>query len=483
MQTNNKKIFKNLLYTVLNQFVTLFLPFIMIPYLARTLGANSLGINSYAYALASFFSVIAIYGIQAFGSREIAYANENHEIKKEIFSNLLLVKLAFTFVSLLLYVFYILNFETKNTIYLLVYSLFIVNTFVDVTWFYIGEEKFKTVALRNMAMKLLPAVAIFFLVKDSDDLIKYIFINLTISFIANVYLLYDLRKYFDVNYIKSNILKRYLKIAFPFFFSNIIIQIFAQLDRVFLGNLSNIYEVSLYDQGQKLILIILGFLSTISIVLSPRMASYYNNNDFESLKKYLNISLQASLLISIPSMFGIILIGHDFSLIFYGSEFKGIENVVIFHSPMLIFTSLGMIFGAQLLMQIGKMQHYNIGLLVGATVSILLNFMLVPDFGAVGSTISKVITELTVAMYFTFIGRKFIDVRKILKASTIYFFSALIFFMGLNSMDFNFSLIGNIILNVVLGLIVYISFILLLRDSFAHSVFKKITKSEEINKW
>lgn len=479
MSKNNKNIIINMIYTILNQFVNLFLPFMMIPYLARTLGVESLGVNSYSYALASFFSVISIFGIQSFGSREIAYANDDYISKKIILNNLLALKFITTFFSLALYYSYVLLFENELSIFLFVYSIFIIITFIDVTWFYVGEEKFKTVALRNILIKLLPAGAIFLIIDSQDDLLKFIIINLSVSFLANLYLVYDLKGYINIRFVKFNVLKKYFKVSFPFFFSSLIIQVYAQLDRVILGKMSNIYEVSLYDQGQKLILILLGFLSTISIVMSPRMANYYSNQNQEALKKYLNISLQASLLISIPSMFGIMLIGNQFSNLFYGEEFKGIESIVILHSPMLIFTSVGMIFGAQLLMQIGKMKQYNIGLLMGAFTSVILNFLLIPKLGAVGSTITKVITESLVTFFFIFIARKFVDVKKNLISLKIYFSSSLIFFVILNRIHFQSSMLVDVIIKIISAVIIYTLLIIVFKEPFVISVIRKKFKGEK----
>jgi len=474
----NSHIIRNIFYTILNQFVTLLLPFIMIPYLARTLGVTSLGINSYAYSLASFFSIISIFGIQAYGSREIAYQKSNNNKKTEVFTNLLITKSIFTLLALVFYIVYIILFENSNVVYLYIYSIFILNTFFDVTWFYVGQEDFKTIALRNMFIKLTPAIGIFIFVKDANDLLIYILINLLISLLSNLYLFYSIKNFFDFKKINIKYLKYYIKNSYPFFLSSIVIQVYAQLDRVLLGKLTNIFQVSIYDQGQKLVIVILGFLSTISIVMSPRMANLYNEKKNLQLKRYLQISIQSSLFFSVPAMFGIILIGKEFSDVFFGEKFVNIDKIVIFHSPMLIFTSLGMIFGSQLLTQIGKMKKYNIGLFLGACSSLLLNFILIPYYGALGSTISKVITEALVCIYFIYQAKNYFDYSKISKSLLKYFVASLVFYLVLNLIDFSTNTLLDLALKIVVATIIYATITLFLKDSFANRAFITILKKK-----
>lgn len=476
MKKNKSNMIKNIMYTILNQFVTLLLPFIMIPYLARTLEVTSLGINGYAYSLASFFSIISIFGIQAYGSREIAYQKDNKVMLTDLYTNLIVIKFVFTLISLIFYFLYIANFEKENIIYLCIYSIFLVNTFFDVTWFYVGKEDFKTIALRNMIIKLTPALGIFMFVQNSKDLIVYILINLIISFLSNLYLFYSVKHFLKFNKISKMQFKHHLKNAYPFFLSSIIIQVYAQLDRVVLGKLTNVFEVSIYDQGQKLVIVILGFLSTISIVMSPRMANLYNENKNKELKKYLEVSIQSSLFISIPAMFGTVLIGNEFSKLFFGDKFIGIEKIVIFHSPMLVFTSLGMIFGAQLLMQIGKMKNYNIGLIIGATSSILLNFLLIPFYSALGSTISKVITESLVCIYFIYQAREYFNFIEVSISFSKYFISSLAFFILLNFIDFSQVILLDIIFKVTAAVIIYFGIVVILKDLFFNNLLRTILK-------
>lgn len=68
-----KSIRKNYLYNALYQILTIILPIITTPYLARTLGAEGNGIYSYIISIATYFILLGSLGISMYGNREIAY--------------------------------------------------------------------------------------------------------------------------------------------------------------------------------------------------------------------------------------------------------------------------------------------------------------------------------------------------------------------------------------------------------------------------
>ena len=71
------KLIKNYIYNILYQILVLIAPIMTTPYLARVLGANSLGVSNYVITIAGFFTTIGLLGIQNYGIREIAYVKQD----------------------------------------------------------------------------------------------------------------------------------------------------------------------------------------------------------------------------------------------------------------------------------------------------------------------------------------------------------------------------------------------------------------------
>lgn len=71
------KIIKNYLYTVSYNIVLMVLPLITIPYKAKILGPENIGIYSYVFSVFTYLVMMGNIGINYYGRREIAYIKEN----------------------------------------------------------------------------------------------------------------------------------------------------------------------------------------------------------------------------------------------------------------------------------------------------------------------------------------------------------------------------------------------------------------------
>ena len=81
---------RNFAYQSVYQITTIILPLVTSPYVARVLGAEGIGIYSYTYAVAYYFSLVALLGISNHGNRVIASVRDDALQLKKTFSNLLL---------------------------------------------------------------------------------------------------------------------------------------------------------------------------------------------------------------------------------------------------------------------------------------------------------------------------------------------------------------------------------------------------------
>ena len=74
-----RSIKKNFILNLLNQMLGIIVPLITTPYLARILGAEQLGVFSYANSICYYFTLFGMLGVSNYGSREIAKVRDNYD--------------------------------------------------------------------------------------------------------------------------------------------------------------------------------------------------------------------------------------------------------------------------------------------------------------------------------------------------------------------------------------------------------------------
>ena len=79
------KVIKNYLYNVVYQILLLLVPLITVPYIARVLGPELVGINSYTNSWMTFFMLVGQMGIALYGNREVAYHRDDPIDRSRIF--------------------------------------------------------------------------------------------------------------------------------------------------------------------------------------------------------------------------------------------------------------------------------------------------------------------------------------------------------------------------------------------------------------
>ena len=84
--------------------------------------------------------------------------------------------LASSVVVLIAYYVYVVFVCANDKHIALIQGFYVASAVVDITWFFYGIEKFKSVVLRNTLVKLCECICIFAFVKSPADLWKYTFI-------------------------------------------------------------------------------------------------------------------------------------------------------------------------------------------------------------------------------------------------------------------------------------------------------------------
>lgn len=276
----NTIILKNFSYITLFQIVNMLIPFITYPYLVKVLGKDVYGIVITAQILASYASILVIFGFQSVSARHIAIYKQDISKMSEVFCSVFITRIFFSLVAFLLYIiviFIIPEYRDHLILFLISYGL-IINELLFPQFFFQGIEKMKYITIINSLVRILAMCLIFLIVKSQDDYMYVplcMIIGYIIAGILSMYVVFYKEKIIWV-WPKLATIKYYVKDASPIFFTDVICTIKDKFNYLLVGSLVGMGEVVIYDLGSKLMGIITKPIGIVGIVIFPKIAREKN---------------------------------------------------------------------------------------------------------------------------------------------------------------------------------------------------------------
>ena len=464
---SQKSIKKNYIYNLIYQTLTLILPLITTPYLSRVLGSEPIGVYSYTFSIVSYFILFGSLGVSLYGQREIAYVNEDVKKRKKIFWEIVSCRFVTIFFAIIVY-FITLASSGDYAVYYRIWLLELVAAAFDISWFFQGMEDFKKTVIRNVIVRLASVTLIFVFVKNPEDLIKYITIYSIADLVGNLSLWRYLPKYFKG--IKIGKIKPFyhLHAIILLFIPQIANQVYNLLDKTMIGKIiTDKSEVGFYEQGQKVIRVLLTLVTSLGIVMIPRMASTFASGNKAKIIEYMKRSFKFVFFLAFPIVLGLISVSKSFVPLFFGDGYDKVVTLLIVISPTIILTGMANVIGTQYLLPIKRQKEYTITITLGLIINFFLNYILITYYDSVGASIATVISELIVVIAQLYVIRKDIKTKHILKLSIPYIFASLVMFA---ITMFEGSVLETstktLIIQIATGGIVYVLMLWLLKDEF-----------------
>lgn len=473
----------NYIYNIIYQLLIVILPLITSPYIARTLGASGIGEYSYAYSIAHYFAIFIILGLSNYGNRTIASVRDNKKELSKCFCEIYIMQFLLGIIFSVLYILYICTFNVNNILVSSLMLIYVLSYVFDINWFFQGLELFKHTVIRNFVIKILTVIGIFVFVKDINDLWKYTLIMVLSYLITQIVLWPFVKEY--VNFVKpslKNILK-HLKPNLVLFVPVIAINVYKYMDKIMLGAIINVTEVGYYENAEKIVTVALGFITAFGTVMLPRMSNMYANGNEKEAKKYLDTSFHFITIITIAIVCGLISVGKDFSIIFWGSDFEICGVLISLLALSMIFIAWPNVIRTQFLIPKHREKDYIVSVIIGAIVNFIINYILIYRLKSIGTAIGTVCAEMSVCIYQLWAIRKDFSVYSIIRKNSVFLFPGIIMICAISIMNklINFGII-RLIVNIIIGAIIYIGIVLIIEYLFNKEEFEKIKKILKINK-
>ena len=491
-----KSITKNYIYNMVYQVLILVLPLVTTPYLSRVLGAEGIGIYSYTYAIVTYFILFGSLGVAMYGQREIAYAQENVEERKRVFIEIVLFRFVTIFVSSIIYYFFFIRGEAYQ-IYYQILLLELIAAAFDISWFFQGMEEFKRTVTRNVLVRVCSVSAVFLFVKNKEDLALFTLIYSIGDLLGNLSLWLYLPKYIKGVKVKNINTFRHIWPIILLFIPQIANQIYKILDTTMIGNLvQDKAETGYYEQGQKVIRLLLTVVTSLGVVMVPRMASTFASGDKKQIQSYLKMSFRFVFFLAFPIMFGIISISEAFVPVFFGAGYDKVVILINIISPILLLMGVANVLGTQYLLPTKHQKEYTISVAIGVVFNFIANYILITKYASIGASIATVLSELLVVIIQYQYMKKEVPFKELLSLAWKYFLAGILMFvvcfgiryvlniesiltiqeniaLAINMNNEYFINVVSIISQMIFGALTYFIVLVILKDDY---VFKFIDK-------
>lgn len=406
-----RNIFKNIGYNIIYQVLVVIIPFLTIPYLTRIFSPETLGLYSYIIAICSIFMIIGQFGILNYGAKEIAVSNINKQNITNRFLQLWIIQIMMTTISLVLYFSIIFMFFESNLSFFLINSLLIFSVFFDISWVFIGLEKLNLVLFRNIVVKIITLISIFVFVNSESDIYIYFLINIVstlTSFLVSFNYLFKIMSFSKSNFkIMFKEFKYDFKNTYYIFLPHLLSVLYLNGDRIVVQYLSNLYQVGLYDQSQKVLRLIVTLITSCNFALVPFFSKNFSSRDDK--QKSDKIFYELMNVVLIVSSFLMILFYlniNEFVSIFFDEKYIGLENLFKVGSIQIVFAALSMFISQNYLIINNKQKYLVPIMLITIGTSLIFSILLIPKYGALGGIIAIVSAEfISLILHVIFLKR------------------------------------------------------------------------------
>jgi len=370
--------------------------------LARSLGAEGLGVYFLAYTVTRIAQIIAKFGLHQALLRFVAGSASQGEWEKVagvyrlailISSSLAVVATGIVFVAAPLFA----DFFNEPTLIeplrimsltILPWALIFLYSHLLQALERIGDAIFvETIGLPLVNIPMVILLANAYGVVGAA--ISYLIANVLVLLLG---VLLWRRATPQIREVKGDFDRRVLiETSMPLFWTDFIVLVLGMTDTIILGRVADSEAVGIYDTAKRVSILASSMLSAISVVAAPKFAAMYAKGELDKLGRLARQSAKFATLVSLPYL-ALFILAPDFVLSIFGSEFSN-------GGVALMILSLGEFVNAVtgsvgfLLIMTGHEKLMRNNALFAGILKIVLQITLIPLFGFVGAALAAVISS------------------------------------------------------------------------------------------
>ena len=458
--------------------ISIVLPLITAPYVSRRLGVVGIGNISFTQAIFVYFNLLAAMGTGTYAQRLIASKQDNPISLDAAFWEIVVLKGFLTIIAAICYSIYIGLFGGKFKLLFCVQFVDLMVNAVDIAWLFQGIEDFRKTVSRQIIIRIIGAISVFLFVRQEGDEYKYLLCHSIPMIIGYASMWLDIKSV-GIVIVKKDIHPfSHLYGVIALFVPYIAVLLFSYVDRIMIGGMTkNIAEVGYYEQGNKFVAVSITFITSLTTVLLPKIASLYQSNNLKVLQDYIVRAVKFVLCFGCLLTIGLCMVGENLVPWYFGDEFLPSLPIMRVLSFLIVLKGLNSIIGSGYLIATYKQSKYTVAIYSSTILNIILNAILIPTHNAIGAALASVISEIFLFCFLLHYSKKVLFSRSILSVKN-YLISAIITFCLLHPVikQLPYSFIYTV-LATAMTIVMYFSILFFFKDEFFMNQLVTLLKS------
>lgn len=402
---------KNFGYNLILTLCNYLFPLITYPYVSRVLGADKIGVCGIVDGIVNYFVIFSMLGIGSYGVREIARCGSDLKRRSSVFTNLFIVNVLLTIISVAILVVATLYFDRLQPYkpFLFIGVLKIVFNLFLIEWFFQGIERFKYITLRSVAVNTVYVVSVLLFVKNSNDVLLYYLLTTLVVVVNALCNWYCSRAFRQWNF-KGLCITGCLLPIFTFGYYRVLTSMYTTFNVIFLGFVAGDTQAGYFTTATKLYTILMAVFTAFTTVMIPRVSAMLHAGEHNKLQRMANDTFDLLFLLSLPLIIFVLFFSPQIISLLAGSGYEG--AILPFRIVILLLIVIGMeqIVVQQFLMASPSNRPIMIVSTLGAFTGIAVNLWLTPRYGAVGSALAWSFSEVAVLVAGLFMMKRYVSV-------------------------------------------------------------------------
>lgn len=405
------------------------LNYLLVPLYTRYFLPAEYGVVTELYAYVAFLVIILTYGF------ETAFFNftKKEDNKEKVYSTAMFSLLISSVMFIILSIIYSSSISEWmgygiESRYIQYFAVIIgLDAISSISFAKLREEekavRFAVIRLLNIFSNI--GLNLYFIVYKGFG-IEYIFIANLISSVITILLLMPEMLMSKCNF-DTKLWKKMAIYALPLLIAGLAGMTNETIDRILLKKLLPNPEIAaselgLYGAFYKLSIIMTLFIQTFRYAAEPFFFSQHKSNDnkkvYADVMKYFTI-------IMIVIFLGVTMF-YDFVIGFLGEAYHDERGFLVVSILLLANLFLGIFYNLSIWYKLTEKTKYGAYLSIfGAIITLILNFVLIPIIGFVGSAIATLVCYFSMSVASYFIGKKYFPIPYNLKTIGLYIFNML----------------------------------------------------------
>lgn len=393
LTSNQKKIFKNVYWAVLGKIINILSGLFVGILVARYLGPKDYGLMNYVISYVTLFSILANFGMDNIEIRELS---KQKVVKEVILGTAFRLRLFFSIITILLISVTLFFFESDpfTVLMVLIYSSSLILSTLNVirnyfTSIVLNEYVVKTEITRTLTGAVIKIVLLYyhfslgwFIAASAFDFL----------FMASGYLFsYKIKvgSVLDWKYDRE-IAKHLIRESFPLLLSGTAIIIYQKIDQVMIRNMIDNDAVGQFAVASNITELAIFIPMVIAQTVTPLLVKAHQEN-LELYKKKRQQFIDMMIWISIGMSIIMFVAANPAIKVLFGVKYLDAIPVLQIMAwktvSVALFVSSGQIIIIENIQKFAVLRN-----IFGCFISIILNLVLIPKYGIIGSAVATIFT-------------------------------------------------------------------------------------------